>query len=119
MELTEQKHGEVAVLTISGTATNAQEVAPIYEKVRLLINQGIVKVVVDLSQMKWLESSFLNVMTKSFKTLRDAGGDMILVGANRKIQKILRLTHLTRIFQTLDTVDQALTGYKDQSFILA
>ena len=119
MEIKEQKYGDVAVLTITGPLTNVPEVTPIYEQIRRLIEDGITKVVLDLSKVNWVESSMLNVMTKSLRALWDAGGNMILVGTSRKIQEVLRVTHLTTIFDTLHTVDQDLAGFKTQPLVPA
>jgi len=43
--------------------------------------------------------------------LRNAGGDLRLTGITKQIENILTVTHLTRIFRTLESVDQAVESY--------
>ena len=94
MQLDVTRSGEVAVLKING-----------------LIEDGLTSVVVDFSEVNWFGSAMLGVLIASLTTLCNAGGDLRLTGITRKIDSILMVTQLARIFQTLDSVDQAIESY--------
>ena len=51
----------------------------------------------------------------SLTTLRRAGGDLRLTGIGGKIKKALRVTHLTRVFRTVETVDQAVASFETRT----
>ena len=87
------------------------ELVPFQEQIRRLIEDGLTSVVVDFSQVKWFGSAMLGVLIASLTTLRSAGGDLRLTGITKKIDSILMVTQLARIFQTLDSVEEAIESY--------
>ena len=101
----------VVILSIRGTVKSASELAQFREKVKQLIESGLTSVVVDFSRMRWFGSAMLGVLIASLTLLRNAGGDLRLTGITKQIEKILTVTHLTRIFRTLESVDQAVESY--------
>ena len=116
MRITTDIRDDVAVLTMSGRLMNGPDVAPFHEKIKALAEEGIVNVVVDFSKVRWFGSAMLGVMTASYTTLRNAGGELRLTGVldNRKIHGILVVTRLNSIFRTLETVDRAVASFKTQ-----
>ena len=111
MQLDVTRSGEVAVLKINGALMSGAELAPFHEQIKVLIEDGITSVVVDFSEVKWFGSAMLGVLIASLTTLRNAGGDLRLTGITRKIHSILMVTQLAGIFQTLESVDQAIASY--------
>ena len=114
MRISEKIRGDVAVLTLSGELMSGPEVAPFQDHIKKLVNEGIKKVVVDFSRVRWFGSAMLGVLTASLTTLRGEGGDLRLTGVTRKIESILMVTQLANIFTTLDTVDRAVESFADQ-----
>ena len=114
MRIDEQIRGDVAVLTMSGTLMNGPGVGPFHDHVRRLVKDGICKVVVDFSKVKWFGSAMLGVLIASLTTLRNAGGDLRLTGITEKIDSILMVTQLAGIFRAADTVDRAVAGSATQ-----
>lgn len=114
MKISEKIRGDVVVLTLSGELMSGPEVAPFQDHVKKLASEGIKKVVVDFSRVRWFGSAMLGVLTASLTTLRGEGGDLRLTGVTRKIESILMVTQLANIFTTLDTVDRAVESFADQ-----
>lgn len=114
MKISEEIRDDVAVLTVSGALMSGPEVAGFHDHIKRLVKDGINKIVVDFSKVKWFGSSMLGVMTASLTTARNAGGDIRLTGITKKIESILMVTQLAGIFRTLDTVDRAVASFKTQ-----
>lgn len=114
MRISEKIRGDVAVLTLSGELMSGPEVAPFQDHIKKLAGEGVKKVVVDFSRVRWFGSAMLGVLTASLTTLRGEGGDLRLTGVTRKIESILMVTQLANIFKTLDTVDRAVESFADQ-----
>ena len=87
------------------------ELMPFQEHIRRLNEDGLTSVIVDFSQVKWFGSAMLGVLIASLTTLRSAGGDLRLTGITKKIDSILMVTQLAGIFQTLDSVEEAIESY--------
>jgi anti-sigma B factor antagonist len=67
-------------------------------------------VVVDLSEVTFLDSTALGVLVSGLKRLRAEGGDLRLVVTGRSVAKVLEITGLVDVFSIFDTVDGAVAG---------
>ena len=65
------------------------------------------KVVVDLGQTAFIDSSGLGALVSGLKTCRQAGGDLRIAAAGEQVRTVLRLTNLDRILRPHDTVEAA------------
>lgn len=56
------------------------------------------QVVVDLTDMDFIDSTGLGVLVGALKQVRERGGDMVLRNASRSTHKILEIAGLTKLF---------------------
>lgn len=91
--------------------------ADLRNQLRGLVDDGSIRLVVDLSDVPSTDSSGLGVLIDGLKAARQAGGDLRIAGANDHVLAAIELTNLDRILKSFDTVDQAfdesLTGAAD------
>jgi len=112
MAVKEKIIGDVAVLSISGKLMGGSETQEIHTVVKSLIADGIKKVVIDLSKVKWLNSQGLGVLMGSFTSMRNADGNLRIAGATDKVNSLLMITQLITIFDNYETVDRAVASFK-------
>jgi anti-sigma B factor antagonist len=67
-----------------------------------IIDEGKTRVVVDLSQATFIDSTTLGVLVGGVKRLRPAGGSLALVCTDENITKIFEITGLDRVFPIHD-----------------
>ncbi|MDZ7272167.1 MAG: STAS domain-containing protein [candidate division KSB1 bacterium] len=111
MAIKEQMHGNVAVLQLKGNLMGGPETLEVHEKVKELVGKGINRVVMDLSKVKWVNSSGLGAMMGAMTTVRNAQGDLRLSGVTEKVQSLLMITKLVTIFETFQTVEEAVASF--------
>jgi anti-sigma B factor antagonist len=63
-----------------------------------LIGDGKTQLVIDFSDMDFIDSTGLGVLVGALKRLRQAGGDLALRSPSRATFKILEITGLTKVF---------------------
>jgi anti-sigma B factor antagonist len=80
------------------------------ERLVELIESGKTKIVVDLSDATFIDSTTLGVLVGGVKRLRPAGGSLALVCSDQNITKIFEITGLDRVFPIHETRDQALSS---------
>ena len=114
MELREERRGDVAILSLSGRVMSGPDVFPFHDHIKGLAAEGIHKVVIDLAGVSWFGSAMLGVMTSGLVTLQSKGGGMMLTGITPTITKILVATRLDGVFQTRETVDEAVNSFEIQ-----
>ena len=78
------------------------------ERMAEIIDEGKTRVVVDLSQATFIDSTTLGVLVGGVKRLRPAGGSLALVCTDENITKIFEITGLDRVFPIPETRDEAL-----------
>ncbi len=67
-----------------------------------LIDDGADTIVIDCSQMDFIDSSGLGVLVGALKRIRERGGDFELLGLNPSTRKVFEITGLTKLFTIKD-----------------
>jgi anti-sigma B factor antagonist len=75
-----------------------------------IIDDGKTRVVVDLSQATFIDSTTLGVLVGGVKRLRPSGGSLALVCTDDNITKIFEITGLDRVFPIHGSRDEALAA---------
>jgi len=113
MKIKEKIESHVAILSLSGKMMGGPETTQLHDKVRGLINDKIIKVVIDLKGVKWINSSGLGILMATHTTLKNAGGELKLANVTEKVESLLMITQLMRIFDTYESIDRALASLTD------
>ena len=98
----------IPILSISGEADVVT--APQIRDALFAIVERSPTVVVDLSELSFVDSTALGVLVSGVKRLRNAGGDLRLVVTQPRITKVFEITGLTKVFSIFGSVDQAVTS---------
>ena len=80
------------------------------ERLVQLIEDGKKRIVVDLSEATFIDSTTLGVLVGGVKRLRPEGGSLTLVCSDENITKIFEITGLDRVFAIHATRDEALAA---------
>ena len=80
------------------------------ERMLQVIDDGRTRVVVDLSQATFIDSTTLGVLVGGVKRLRPAGGSLALVCTDPNITKIFEITGLDRVFPIHTSREEALSS---------
>jgi len=72
------------------------------------ISKGEVKIILNLNDLKYLNSSGLNILINILTKSRKAGGDVAICNVNKKISELLVITKLNSVFNVSDTEDAAI-----------
>ncbi len=101
------ERGDVSVLSVRASldAHTAAELKPI---VIALADSGVRKVVVNLEQLKLIDSSGVGVLISLFKRVRAAGGQVCFAGVKAQPKEVFRLLRLDRSLDICDSVDEAI-----------
>ena len=88
------------------------ETISIHDKVKELITENKKKVVIDLSKVKWMNSSGLGTMMGCLTSLKNAQGDLKLSGVTEKVKSLFMITKLITLFETHGTSDEAVKAFQ-------
>ncbi len=78
-----------------------------------LIDEGKKEVIVDLGKVKFMNSSGLGILIGGLTTMKNAGGNLVICRADKKIESLLMVTQLVKVFDHYRTLDEAVASYQD------
>lgn len=101
------------VIEFKGNVMGGPDAVSLNEKLHELIDAGKTNIVVDLSKVKFMNSSGLGMLIGALTTMRKAGGDLRIANASDKIESLLIVTKLITIFKHYKSVDEAVDSFGD------
>jgi anti-sigma B factor antagonist len=107
MELTVEKLGEVTIVRLPGEQLDASNAKAFKRDVASVLS-GTSKVVFDLSQLHFVDSSGLGAMLSCLRQVNSAGGELKLCGLSKPVRALFELVRMHRIFDICDTRDDAI-----------
>lgn len=76
------------------------------------IEEGVAKnenkILLNLANLKYLNSSGLNVIINILTKARKSGGDVAICNVNKKITELLVITKLNSVFNVCDSVEEGI-----------
>jgi anti-sigma B factor antagonist len=97
------KDNDFINVSFFGNLMNKQQIQSLLDEIDFYSNEGINKIIIDLSEMKYMNSTGLNILINIFTQTRNKGGDVV----PEKINKLLVITKLNSIFNIEETVEEA------------
>jgi anti-sigma B factor antagonist len=77
------------------------------QELHRLVSQGATRLVIDMSETTFIDSTTLGVLLSVVKRVRPEGGTVVLVCPDRNVRRIFEITLLDRVFAIVDTRDEA------------
>jgi|SRR5689334_676314 anti-sigma B factor antagonist len=109
---TREKSG-VIILGVAGRVTLGEGATLLRDRIRQLSNSGQKKILLDLSDLTYLDSSGIGALVSSFATVRNQGGHLKLVKLSKRIQDLLILTKLYTVFEVFEDEQTAIGSFAE------
>ncbi|TVQ03384.1 MAG: anti-sigma factor antagonist [Balneolaceae bacterium] len=101
------------IIEFKGNVMGGPDAVSLNEKLHELIESKKTNIVVDLSKVKFMNSSGLGMLIGALTTMRKAGGDLRIANATDKIESLLIITKLITVFKHFKSTDEAIESFKD------
>ncbi len=111
MQIKETIDGDVVILALKGNLMGDPETTEFREKIKGLVRDGFLKVVLDVSKIKWINSSGLGALISALATVNSGGGDMRIANVTEKINSLFMITQLIKVFKSFDTIERAIASF--------
>ncbi len=107
MPFSHRQQGSVDIISISG-AFDAAEAPAIRDELKRIIDGGSARLIVNLADVQFIDSSGLSVLVTALKAARAKAGDLALTNLTAPVRSIIELTRLHRILEIFDDEQAAL-----------
>ncbi len=104
---------EAVVLELKGNVMGGDDTKEFNGVLHKLIDDEKTRVVLDLGGVKFMNSSGLGMLIGGLTTMKKAEGHLKLANVTEKIESLLIITKLIKIFESYDSVDEAVKSFKD------
>jgi anti-sigma B factor antagonist len=111
LTIKERQAGDVTILDLSGKITIGEGSVQLREAVRKLLDEGKKKVLLNLGDVSYVDSSGIGELVSSYTTTNNQGGQLKLLNLTKKIQDLLMITKLLTVFQTFDNEQEAVASF--------
>lgn len=101
---------DAALVMVSGQLTTLDTWGQLKEVVAALVRDGERRVVLNLSQLTFVDSTFIGELVACSLVMARAGGSLRLSNPSRRIQELLLITRLGQIFESYETDTEALAA---------
>ncbi|MBM3319988.1 MAG: STAS domain-containing protein [Candidatus Eisenbacteria bacterium] len=102
---------DVTVLELSGKLMGGEDAATFQNLVKQLLADGRKKILLNLGNLSWINSTGLGILISGYTSVKNGGGVLKLASVAERIESVLMITKLSTVFETYPTEDEALVTF--------
>jgi anti-sigma B factor antagonist len=112
MNIEERHSGDVTIMMVTGDITLGKGGDVLLkDKVRSLLQQGRLKLLIDLGGVSYLDSTGLGELVQAYATTKTKGGSLKLLRLTKRIKDLLAITKLATVFESFDSEADAIASF--------
>ncbi len=112
MKIKTSEKYEAVIIELKGNVMGGEDTKGFNETLHKLVDESKINIVVDLGDVKFMNSSGLGMLIGGLTTMKKAEGHFKLANVTDKIESLLIITKLITIFETYDSVDKAIASFE-------
>ncbi len=105
------EHYNAVVIELKGNVMGGDDTKEFNDLLHKYLEEGKKNIVIDLSEVKFMNSSGLGMLIGGLTTMKKANGNLKLARTTEKIESLLVITKLITIFESFETVDEAIKSF--------
>jgi anti-sigma B factor antagonist len=110
-KLTSRQVGDVTVIDAAGRITLGEGASAFRDAIRDLAAKGHKKLLLNLADVSYIDSSGIGEMVSGFTTVTNGGGQLKLLGLSKRVKDLLQITKLYTVFETFDDETEAIRSF--------
>lgn len=111
MQLSERRVGGVTIIDITGDLTVPDNPGALREKVLALLQRGECRILLNVENLRHMDSSCLGEIVASYTATASTGGMLKLEHVGPHLRDLLHTTKLDAIFELYDTENEAIASF--------
>jgi len=101
----------VTIMDLSGRITLGEGSVVLRDVVRDLLSKGKKKILANLADVNYIDSSGIGELVSAFTTVRNQGGELKLLNLTKKVHDLLQITKLYTVFDVRDDEASAIKSF--------
>src|ERR1044072_7756231 len=112
LDVKERQAGDVTILDMSGEVRIGEGAVALRDAIRNLADQGKKKVLLNLADVKYMDSSGVGELIANYTTISRQGGQLKLLNLTDRIQNLLVMTKMVNVFGSYVKESEALQSFQ-------
>jgi len=111
MKITTRQVDGVTILDLSGRITLGEGSVLLRDAVRDLLAKGSKRILLNLGDVNYIDSSGIGELVSAYTTARNQGGELKLLNLTKKVHDLLQITKLYTVFDVKDDEASAVASF--------
>jgi anti-sigma B factor antagonist len=111
MKASSRRVDGVTILDLSGRITLGEGSVVLRDQIRELIGKSEKKILLNLGDVTYIDSSGIGELVSAFTTVRNQGGELKLLNLTKKVHDLLQITKLYTVFDVKDDEAAAIASF--------
>ena len=99
-------------MTVSGKVMGGPDADRFKTEISELVESGTKKLLIDLSDVPWMNSSGVGILISAYTSMRNAGAQVKFLNINERVKSILMVTKLLTVFESYYSREDALASFR-------
>lgn len=110
-KLSPRQVGDIIVVDVSGRITLGEGSSNLREGIRGLVTQGNKKILLNLGDVSYIDSSGIGELVSGFTSVTNQGGQLKLLNLTKRVRDLLQITKLYTVFDVHDDEAAAVRSF--------
>jgi anti-sigma B factor antagonist len=110
--LTSRDDGPITLVDLSGRIALGEGSALLRKTIRDLVDGGRLKIVLNLGDVNYIDSSGIGELVSGFTAVRNRGGELKLLNHTKNVHDLLQITKLFTVFDVYSDEHTAVHSFK-------
>ena len=111
IKLGSRQVGDVTVIDVAGRITLGEGSSALRDLMRDTVAKGQKKILLNLSDVSYIDSSGIGELVSGFTTITNQGGSLKLLGLAKRVKDLLQITKLYTVFEVHDDEASAIRSF--------
>jgi len=111
MKVSTRQVDGVTIVDCSGRITLGEGSVMLKDTVRELLSKGQKRILLNLGDVNYIDSSGIGELVSAFTTVRNQGGELKLLNLTKKVHDLLQITNLYTVFDVKDEEAAAVKSF--------
>ena len=115
LNIAERRVGDITIIDLDGKVTIGETNRQLHDVLRRLVMEGTNRIILNLKDVKVIDSSGLGEIVAGYSTLKAHGGSLVLINMPDRVTDLMTITKLYTVFDVFQTESEALSAMQNEA----
>lgn len=115
LSLQTRTFGDITVIDVSGRLALGESATSLRELLKQITASGTLKILLNLSDLSFIDSSGLGELASGHANLRQKGGAVKLAAPPKRVLELLQITGIVRVIEVYESESDALRNWPSRT----